>query len=364
MGLLRTIYALTVVLYHAWPASSLFVGGENAVRCFYIISGFLISYILVERKSYPSLRTFYVNRYLRLYPIYVCVAVPTLILILASGRFGFMEVYKAAPPAADLLLVLSNLVMFGQDWLMFLGVRDDHLVFVTNFLKSDVLLYRGQIIHPAWTLGVELSFYLIAPFILPRRKWIYGLLALSLALRLLFIYLGFGTRDPWTYRFFPTELALFLVGALAHQVLLPQYRKLGDRIQKSAANGATWFLVAFSLVYFLIPVEEAVKRLILLFVFACGVPLTFLFQRRYALDGWIGNLSYPIYISHLPVIWACNFLSKRAGLADARLVAVICVVSTVVLAILLNQWVAVPFEKLRSRVRAQSAPRTRLSANI
>jgi len=352
MGLLRTIFALTVVLYHSWP-TSLFVGGENAVRCFYIISGFLISYILVERNSYPTLTAFYVNRYLRLYPIYVCVAVPTLIMILASGHFGFIEVYKAAPPAAVLLLVLSNLFLFGQDWLMFLGVRHDHLVFVTNFLKSDVLLYRGQIIHPAWTLGVELSFYLVAPFILRRRKWIYVLLALSLGLRLLFIHLGFGARDPWTYRFFPTELALFLLGALAHQLLLPRYRQLSDRLQKWAANGATWFLVAFSLVYFLIPVEEVVKLLFLLFVFACGVPLTFLFQRRYALDGWIGNLSYPIYISHLPVIWACNFALKRVGLGDARMIAVICVVLTIVLAVLLNQWVAVPFETLRSRVRSQ-----------
>src|SRR5271155_2285770 len=159
MGLLRTLYALTVVLYHSWPTSNVFVGGENAVRCFYIISGFLISYILIERKSYPTLAAFYVNRYLRLYPIYVCVAVPTLIAILATGHFGFIEVYKTAPPAAGLLLVLSNLVLFGQDWLMFLGVRHYHLVFVTNFLQSYVLLYHGQIIHPAWTLGVELSFY-------------------------------------------------------------------------------------------------------------------------------------------------------------------------------------------------------------
>jgi peptidoglycan/LPS O-acetylase OafA/YrhL len=236
---------------------------------------------------------------------------------------------------------------------MFLGVRHNHLVFVTNFLRSDVVLYHGQIIHPAWTLGVELSFYLVAPFILPRRKWIYVLLALSLGLRLLFIHLGFGARDPWTYRFFPTELALFLLGALAHQVLLPRYRKLSERLQTWAANGATWFLVAFSLVYFLIPVAEVVKLLVLLFVFACAVPLTFLFQRRYALDGWIGNLSYPIYISHLPVIWVCNFALKRAGLGDARLTAVICVVSTIALAILLNQCVAVPFERLRSRVRSQ-----------
>jgi peptidoglycan/LPS O-acetylase OafA/YrhL len=354
MGLLRTLFALTVVLYHSWPDPNVFVGGENAVRCFYIISGFLISYILVERKSYHSLAAFYKNRYLRLYPIYVCVAVPTLIAILASRHFGFIEVYRAAPPAAVVLLVFSNLVLFGQDWFMFLGVRQDHLVLTTNFLNSDVLLYRGQIIHPAWTLGVELSFYLVAPFLLPRRKWIYVLLILSLGCRLLLIHLGFGARDPWSYRFFPNELALFLLGALAHQMLLPRYRELSKRVQGLAANGATCFLVAFSLVYFLIPIEEAVKRLFLLFVFTIGVPLTFLFQRRYALDSRIGNLSYPIYIGHMLVIWGCNFLAKRAGLADERMISLLCVALTVVFAVLLNRWVAVPFENLRNHVRAQT----------
>jgi len=355
MGLLRTLFALTVVLYHSWPTANVFVGGENAVRCFYIISGFLISYILVERKSYPTLAAFYVNRYLRLYPIYVCVAVPTLIAIFASGRFGFIEVYRAAPPGAVVLLVLSNLVLFGQDWFMFLGVRQDHLVFVTNFLNSDVVLYHGQIIHPAWTLGIELSFYLVAPFILPRRKWIYVLLILSLACRLLFIHLGFGARDPWSYRFFPTELALFLLGALAHQVLLPRYREFSEPVQKMAANGATWFIVVLSLVYVLIPVGEVVKRLVLLLVFTGAVPLTFLFQRRYPLDSWIGNLSYPIYIGHMLVIWGCNFFLKRLGLEDERMISLICVAFTIAFAILLNQWVAVPFEKLRSRVRSQPA---------
>ena len=74
MGTLRTIFAIAVVLAHVWPGGPVFVGGQNAVRLFYIISGFLISFVLVERKSYPSVRSFYVNRYLRLYPVYVVVA--------------------------------------------------------------------------------------------------------------------------------------------------------------------------------------------------------------------------------------------------------------------------------------------------
>lgn len=58
MGLLRTILAISVVLAHSIGFVSigfrsnvgLLVGGQNAVQIFYMISGFLISYVLVEKK--------------------------------------------------------------------------------------------------------------------------------------------------------------------------------------------------------------------------------------------------------------------------------------------------------------------------
>jgi peptidoglycan/LPS O-acetylase OafA/YrhL len=79
VGLLGTLLALSVVFDRAAPAEELLVGGQIAVQCFYVMSGFLISYILVERRSYASIWAFYVNRYLRLYPIYFVVAILSLI---------------------------------------------------------------------------------------------------------------------------------------------------------------------------------------------------------------------------------------------------------------------------------------------
>lgn len=72
MGILRTLFAISVVFAHSY--GYVFVGGRNAVQLFYMISGFLISYVIVEKKVYSRVINFYVNRYLRLYPIYIAVA--------------------------------------------------------------------------------------------------------------------------------------------------------------------------------------------------------------------------------------------------------------------------------------------------
>jgi peptidoglycan/LPS O-acetylase OafA/YrhL len=350
MGILRTIFALSVVFAHSWPAGMVFVGGRNAVQLFYMISGFLISYVLVESKVYKKISIFYINRYLRLYPIYFVVAVLGLIAKMI-GDLHFFEIYKQIPISADLLLILSNAFLFGQDWVMFSGISGDKLVFVTDFNNSDVRLYSALIAPQAWTLGIELMFYLIAPFVLPKRKLIYVLLFMSLGLRVILIKLGIGLQDPWTYRFFPTELALFLFGALAHQVLMPFYKRVIAGRLLIASKVATLFLILISIFYFLIPINELYKTLFLFSIFILLLPLTFIFQNECVWDKKIGELSYPIYIGHILVIWISGFLLRKIGVTDAYFISISCVLLSFLFAIFLNQFIGQPFEKLRRRLK-------------
>ena len=358
MGTSRTIFAIAVVLVHCSPFGLLLVGGRNAVQLFYIISGFLISYVLTERKTYATVGAFYLNRYLRLYPVYFVVAIAALVLNLFADP-AFFQLYRQIPTSAQALLIFGNSVLFGQDWVMFAAVKAGHLVPSSNFADSDVPLYDGLLAPQAWTLGVELSFYLIAPFVLPRRKWIWGLLFASVLLRVYLIHIGLGAHDPWTYRFFPTEVALFLCGSLAHQVLLPVYeRKLGDRAG-AAAIVATLFVVAYSCAFSWLPGGLQLRSLVLIACFVLLVPLTFMFQNRYSFDRKIGELSYPIYVCHMLVVSLVGRWFEVRAKHDAVLKTVITVALTVVLAAALNACIAIPFEKVRLRLKSWSAQRAR-----
>ncbi|WZB68981.1 acyltransferase family protein [Achromobacter xylosoxidans] len=230
MGILRTLLALSVVLDHlGGGATNQLVGGRLAVQLFYVISGFLISYVLTGTDRYQGATGhFYANRLLRLFPVYLAVAALTLAAH-AAGDGSFFRLYDDLPLSARLFLILSNLFIVGQDWLMFFGIEHSSLLFTGSFAHSDVPLYQGLLVPQAWTLGVEITFSLVAPFVLRSPRRLLALLAASLALRAVLIATGIGLSDPWTYRFFPAELALFLAGALSHQILLPRWQALTRR---------------------------------------------------------------------------------------------------------------------------------------
>nr|WP_158423513.1 acyltransferase [Mycobacterium sp. EPa45] len=357
MGTLRTLFAISVVFAHT--IGYVFVGGRNAVELFYMISGFLISYVLVEKKVYSNIKSFYINRYLRLYPIYVVVALLTLVGLTVAALalkedVAFFSVYQRAPLAANALLVFSNLTLFLQDWVLFSGVEHGQLVFSANFKTSDVVLWEGLLVPQAWTLGVELSFYLIAPFVLFRRKLLLVLLSLSILVRIYLIYIGLGAQDPWDYRFFPAELALFLLGALSHQVLMPIYRSRfsRDHIDRLSAL-STYFLISITLTFWLIPLPEKLKSVALFAVFLTLMPLTFLFQSRRTWDKRIGELSYPVYICHMLVIHVLNFLMPRFAIESVIAEGLAAVVLSICFSILLNKYIGDPVEGLRDKLRAR-----------
>ena len=77
MGLMRFLLAMAVVIAHTGAITVNFalIPANLAVEVFFAISGFYMSLIVTGK--YRDRTTFYINRFLRLYPVYLIVSVAT-----------------------------------------------------------------------------------------------------------------------------------------------------------------------------------------------------------------------------------------------------------------------------------------------
>jgi peptidoglycan/LPS O-acetylase OafA/YrhL len=165
MGLLRVILALAVVAAHVGPLFGLrfFGGGVMAVETFYMLSGFYMALVLATRYRGRT-RDVYFNRFLRLFPVYWLLAaaffVYSALYWLAIGHpLGALAAWQSSPhPLHWLWATIANVGIVGSDWaeLYAYATADGNSV---NRLVA---------IQPVWSLAVEITFYLAAPFVLRR----------------------------------------------------------------------------------------------------------------------------------------------------------------------------------------------------
>lgn len=362
MGLIRTFLALIVVIGHT--GFYVGTGGRFAVQLFYMISGYLMSYILFQNPTYRSVSKFYLNRFLRLFPVYWVIASITFFMYLLGYFYpkyhryfniypDFFEVYSQIGFFGAFSLAFSNIFLFGQDWIMFTGVKTGIYQFVVNFRDSDVKVWHGLLVPQAWTLGVELTFYLIAPFVLKNIKRVIFLLIFSLSIRVFLIFSEFGITDPWTYRFFPAELSVFLLGALAQQYLYPFYKKILLAEFCSVSKYVVAFIFFYCALFFMMPGILG-SGLILVTIFMFALPFLFEFQKSLEADRVIGDLSYPIYISHMIIIPPVTAFVRDffPSAFNAKISAVAVVFLVVIFSYILDRAISRNVEYIRSKIRA------------
>ena len=353
MGSLRTLLAIAVVLAHY--KGFYLTGGQLAVQLFYIISGYLMCTILYEGGPYSkNKKKFYFNRFLRLYPVYFVYAFISLFWLYfefhIAGDSEFRNVYSTIDLPGSVALIFSNIFIVGQDWIMFTGVDDNQFGLSSNFNDSEVQVWKGLVIPQAWTLGVEISFYLIAPFILLKKRIWMPILAASLVLRLLLMLDGIGLQDPFTYRFFPTELALFLLGAVSYNFVKPIVELNGIHRRAILVNCTVGFMLFYCAIYFVLPMRHLQSALVII-CFIISLPILAFFQRSNKWDASIGKYSYPIYISHMLVIWICTFVGEKYDFSETLVFDLWVLVCVVLFSYVLLEFVDKRVESVRARVR-------------
>jgi len=363
MGLLRVLLALTVVVGHnQWANQRFGPGVYIAVKAFFIISGFYMALILSER--YQSIGRFYINRALRLYPIYLIVLALSVVAATASGGAvgPFIDLNRWSWPALDdslaSLLALANVTMIGIDVTVLGCLTQQGIIPFDGGCGAGYILNNFILVPQAWSLSVELLFYAIAPLIvrLSNRRFV-AILVMGLGLRLA-IDLSAWNVNTWHRSFGPFEMPYFLLGVAAYRL-----HQAGWLRQQALAFG----LLLVTPFYFAIEsaagVDIAAENWVWWAYFGLltlALPSLFSWFKDLRWDREIGELSYPIYISHLLVF----------GLLDTHLAKAFPIlghwgwlalsVSTVVLASwALVRLVGVPVDKLRQQIASELPARRR-----
>jgi peptidoglycan/LPS O-acetylase OafA/YrhL len=170
--------------------------GWCGVDLFFVLSGFLITRILLDAKGMPHyLRNFYARRVLRIFPVYFAV------LIFCVGVLPLIPHPKAAN--------------FGR----IAGDEVWYFVYLQNYVMAWRGAFRHGILDVTWSLAIEEQFYLAWPFVVlllsPRGILRVCLMGAGASLTLRLIALALGASPIAVYVATPLRLDGLLAGAFA-----------------------------------------------------------------------------------------------------------------------------------------------------
>jgi peptidoglycan/LPS O-acetylase OafA/YrhL len=243
---------------------------------------------------------------LRLFPTYFVMVALTAVAVFSFNASATIDPTLVdrilQNPLSTAVLAIENVVMLGQEMLFWTSIDESGaLVWDPSGPLPDettVVGWQGLFVPQAWSLSMELMFYAIAPFLARAGwKWIAAICAASIAIRLGGVWLDGVEYLLWQGRFFPTALFLFLFGMLAHKVL-----PLAARLPKAVGWTLAIGVIALIAGYTFLPLSDLVWRWLVYAIIALTTPFIFHAFKDNALDRWVGDLSYPIYMTQLFVI--------------------------------------------------------------
>lgn len=336
---LRAIAVLAVIIFHLNPAW--LPGGFIGVDIFLVISGFLISSILLHKKSkpeyklLPTLSYFYSSRIKRIAPAYYT----TLIVISVIAAVLFLpadfSIYRDGLKKAAYFNSNNYFANFGD-----------------YFAPAN---HEQPLLH-TWSLAIEIQFYLLAPFIfllLPKRLLNWGLPISIIGLTAYAEYqLRIAGNQQATYYSLMARLPAFFLGAWVALLIGKSNELAGGGRRKLSLTWLAAGLIALALAlpkitgHFpglagLLPTVGAA----LIILLNANNRLTQLLSNKTLV--WTGALSYSLYLWHWPVLafmryyTGAEILNWQYSLAFAAL--------TLALATASYYWIETPLRLKRSK---------------
>lgn len=340
---IRAIAVIMVLAYHLKLA--LFKSGFLGVTVFFVLSGYLITGILiseVEEEGTIDLKNFWLRRIRRLVPAVMSMAVVIIFVSAVVNRVIFTKGCKD---------FLASVLGFNNWWQIFNKVSYFEAAGVTSPFTH------------CWSLAIETQFYLIYPLILlgiyklaksrgegrAKRGLLFAGVTVLLALiSVILMIVLFDPQQDASRVYYGTDTRAFslLFGALL--AILWEYRMVPRRLSASVnmVLGSVSFAVLLVMTIAINGSSNFWYRggqffgtiLTVLMVYAVSGRKTWLsrFLSNPVLK-WIGDRSYSIYLWHYPIIL---LISK--GIKASWWITLIEIVLSVVLAELSYRFIETP----------------------
>ncbi|MCP1621651.1 acyltransferase family protein [Pseudomonas nitroreducens] len=326
--------------------------GHYAVHGFFILSGYLMTLIMVKTYGYSAsgVGRFCLNRILRLYPAYWIVLAFSILAIFWLGEEN-SKTYRA------FMFIPGNL----SQWLQNLT-----LTYWSTF-PTTVL---PRVSPPTWALTVEIFFYALIALGISRTRrsttiWFLSSMVFMLTTHVL--GLGYGYR----YDFIFAGTLAFSLGAMIfhYQELLNSFI---SRHNKSALTTGVLTLLIMNCAAALIFGREGMANTVAVICFYTNYILnatliillinTTAPTRFKKLDKILGDFSYPLYLMHWQVGFVCSMLIFGAPINGSSIPGIqnfiVTLFVSLVLCNLIVKSIEVPIQRIRGRLKSTGVKAT------
>lgn len=316
---LRAVAVLSVVAFHAFP--SVMKGGFIGVDVFFVISGFLISTIILENLDKKTFRfsEFYARRVKRIFPALLLIVVASYVVgwfYLMADEYAALGKHIAAGAG-----FVSNFILWGES-----GYFD-------NAAESKPLLHL-------WSLGIEEQFYILWPFVL----WFAWRVRAGRLLPIVFLaVISFGlnikgiAKDSVGAFYLPQSRFWELLSGSALAWFILYRKKVAESVPSPIADGTllqvlSWLglsLLAYGFARFdntiQFPGTWAIVPVLGTVLIILAGPTSWM--NRNVLSNnllvWFGLLSFPLYLWHWPLLSFARIIEGEIPSAHLRLAAVV-----------------------------------------
>ena len=301
---IKSIYSID----SSWSSGFIQIIGEQGVSMFFVLSGFLITYLMLEEEKVTGnikVRDFYLRRILRIWPLYFFIGFLSLVLLPRIPLFVL--------PSFGLDIVYRN---YWQKVLLF-------MIFLPNLMPflGGIVPYASQ----SWSIGTEEQFYLMWPPLLKsiKKHRVVLMLAIIFGYILIARALWSSHSDFLPFKYYISGFwSLFNIDLMAIGGLLAILLHTQSKYLKFIRNNIVFYAALILIIYMLKEAvmfphvyKEAYGILygIVILNFASNTNLHFSLEAN--IFKYLGKISYGLYMYHPIAIVLIVNLALWAGLA-------------------------------------------------